>query len=95
MEKYADEERVGLLLEHGNDGSTGTKTPTSFAASATRRPVKQSFAWRGLLVRKPRLYLRLVSNTWSWVALEICYSRSSPAYADASPVPSRCASETY
>lgn len=63
IHKYADEERVGLLLEHGNEGSSGTKTPTSSAISAPPRPVKQSFAWHGLLLRKPRLYLRLVSTT--------------------------------
>lgn len=62
IEKYADEERLGLLLENenANESSRGSSTPKSSTPNVPPKPLRQPFAWRGLLLRKPRLYLRLV-----------------------------------
>jgi len=74
IQRYADEEKIGLVLEHSQDkeSKTGTDTPTSTTASVSTKPLRQPYAWRGLLLRKPRLYLRLVLH------VDVAFCEGSP-----------------
>ena len=66
IQRYAEEERMGLILdtEGSNDKNSktgGSTTPTSTSASIQQtKPMRQPYAWRALLLKRPRLYLRLV-----------------------------------
>lgn len=62
IQRYADQEQLGLFLDTENGDGSGSKKVTSkpTTPAVPAKASRQSLAWRGLLVRKPRVYLRLV-----------------------------------